>query len=139
MTWVFDQAQAADVDWRENGGSWEAKIQRRFSFVFVRDSKDDLSSSRVANTLGLWLWMIMLERRRSFSRMHCWQLGRNCCPLHCVRNIRPWKIFPLDKYWPWKYSPLKNIHIWKIFTPEKYSLLKNIHPWKIFTPENIQI
>ena len=28
---------------------------------------------------------------------------------------------------PEKYSPLKKIHSWKIFTPEKYSPLKKIH------------
>ena len=34
-----------------------------------------------------------------------------------------------------KYSLLKDIHLWKIFTPEKYSPLKNIHPWKYSPPE----
>ena len=52
-----------------------------------------------------------------------------------LKNIHPWKIFTPQKYSPRKYSPLKNIRLWKIFTPKKYSPLKNIHPWKTFTPE----
>ena len=32
-----------------------------------------------------------------------------------------------------KIFTLRNIHPWKVFTPEKYSPLKNIHPLKIFT------
>ena len=58
-------------------------------------------------------------------------------------NINLWKIFSLENWKifnPENYSPLKNIHTWKIFTlkiflPEKYSPLKDIHPWKIFTTE----
>ena len=46
-----------------------------------------------------------------------------------LRNVHPWKIFT-----PEKYSHMKNIHTWKIFIPEKYSPLRNVHPWKIFTP-----
>ena len=51
-----------------------------------------------------------------------------------LKNIHLWKIIT-----PEKYSPLKNIHSWKypllkIFTQEKYSLQKNSQPWKIFTP-----
>ena len=34
---------------------------------------------------------------------------------------------------PEKYSPLKNIHPWKIYTPGIFTP-ENIHPWKIFNP-----
>ena len=59
---------------------------------------------------------------------------KRCSPL---KNIHPWKIFTPENIHPWKiftperYSPLKNIYSWKIFTPEKYSPLKNIHHWKV--------
>ena len=32
-----------------------------------------------------------------------------------------------------KYSLLKDVHLWKIFTPEKYSPLEIFTPWKMFT------
>ena len=41
-----------------------------------------------------------------------------------------WKLLgQSQKYSPLVYSPLENIHPWKIFTPEKYLPQKNIHPW----------
>ena len=68
-------------------------------------------------------------------------------PCHPTRPPPTWMKLPLIneetrpiKLWethtpPWKCSPLKNIHTWKIFSPRKYSVLENIHPWKIFTTE----
>ena len=41
-----------------------------------------------------------------------------------LKNIPPWQIFTLEIFTPKRYSYLKNIHSWKIFTPQKYSPLK---------------
>ena len=46
-----------------------------------------------------------------------------------LQNIYPWKIFtpknvpPKNIFTPVKDSPLKGIHLWKIFIAEKYSPL----------------
>ena len=90
-------------------------------------------SEAILSTSASWWWRrfgLMIVLMTKMKMMKVMNITRPCKLWESsMGNIHIWKILTSEKCSPWKNSPLK------IFTHEKYSPLKNIHPWKIFTPK----